>query len=97
MWAALLTVATLSLLTSSAFAAYATYRYFTSEKSPTWIALAYPLLSPTRQYGSTWMSMKFDGAPPASTSIRQQGYQTHHAEGDLRTRHLPVDGLATLG
>ena len=29
MWAALLTIATLSLLTSSAFAAYATYRYFT--------------------------------------------------------------------
>ena len=88
MWAALLTVATLSLLTSSAFAAYATYR---------WIALAYPLLSPTRQYGSTWMSTKFDGAPPASTSIRQQGYQTRHAEGDRRTHHLPVDGLATLG
>jgi hypothetical protein len=28
MWAALLTVAALSLLTSSAFAAYATYLYF---------------------------------------------------------------------
>jgi hypothetical protein len=69
MWAALLTVATLSLLTSSAFAAYATYRYFTSEQEPASIALAYPLLSPTRQYGSTWMSMKFDGAPPASTGI----------------------------
>jgi hypothetical protein len=34
MWAALLTIATLSLLTSSAFAAYATYRYFTGEEEP---------------------------------------------------------------
>jgi hypothetical protein len=34
MWAALLTVAALSLLTSSAFAAYATYRYFTGEEEP---------------------------------------------------------------
>ena len=33
MWAALLTIGALSLLTSSALAATATYLYFTSEKS----------------------------------------------------------------
>jgi hypothetical protein len=34
MWAALLTVAALSLLISSAFAAYATVRYFTGQEGP---------------------------------------------------------------
>jgi hypothetical protein len=34
MWAALLTVAALSLLISSAFAAYATVRYFTGQEEP---------------------------------------------------------------
>ena len=34
MWAALLAVAALSLLISSAFAAYATVRYFTGQEEP---------------------------------------------------------------
>jgi hypothetical protein len=46
MWAALLTVATLSLLTSSAFAAYATYRYFTSEQEPDVDCLGVPSIEP---------------------------------------------------
>ena len=46
MWAALLTVATLSLLTSSAFAAYATYRYFTSGEEPDVDCIGVPSIAP---------------------------------------------------
>ena len=46
MWAALLTVATLSLLTPSAFAAYATYRYFTSEDGPDVDCIGIPSIAP---------------------------------------------------
>jgi hypothetical protein len=46
MWAALLTVATLSLLTSSAFSAYATYRYFTSVEEPDVDYIGVPSIAP---------------------------------------------------
>jgi hypothetical protein len=46
MWAALLTVVALSLLTSSAFAAYATYRYFTDEEEPDVDSIGVPSNAP---------------------------------------------------
>jgi hypothetical protein len=46
MWAALVTVAALSFLTSSAFAAYATYRYFTGEEEPDLDHIGVPSITP---------------------------------------------------
>ena len=58
MWAALLTVAALSLLIFSALAAIATYLYFFGSGDTA--RKGFPSVAPTRQYRSTWMSTIFD-------------------------------------